>query len=138
MLKLTDVYKSKDAVPVLYALLKEREGRVNISHRQMPTLSEHRRFVKSKPYKSWDLILSGKEMVGAVYLSQQNEIGLFLFKKYRGQGLGKKALGLLMGKHKKVTRFLANVSPKNQPSIDFFKNQGFSHIQNTYELRKRG
>ena len=137
MLRLVNVYTRKDAVSVLYALLKEREARMNISHRRMPTLSEHARFVRLKPYKTWDLILSGDEIMGAVYLSKQNEIGLFIFRKYRGCGIGKKALELLMKKHKKVTRFLANINPKNRPSIDFFKNQGFFHIQNTYELHKK-
>lgn len=138
MPRLVNVYTRKDAVPVLYALLKEREARMNISHRRMPTLSEHSRFVQSKPYKTWDFISSGEEILGAVYLSKQNEIGLFLFKKYRGQGIGKKTLQLLMNKHKNVARFLANINPKNTPSIIFFKDQGFTHIQNTYELTKRG
>jgi len=34
----------------LYNLLKERDSRVNISHRMMPTFNEHVKFVLSRPY----------------------------------------------------------------------------------------
>ena len=30
----------------LYGLLKQREGRVNISHRSIPTLTEHRDYIR--------------------------------------------------------------------------------------------
>lgn len=135
-LRLSDVYKNKQASPALLALLMEREGNVNISHRRMPTLTEHRKFILSKPYKTWDLIMSGQEIVGAVYLTHQSEIGLFIFKKFRENGFGKKALALLMKKHAGSVRFLANINPRNRRSIRFFERLGFRHIQNTYELRK--
>ena len=83
MLRLMDVYKTRNAVAVLMALLKEREKHVSISHHRVPAAKEHLKFVRSRPYKSWNLILEGSEPVGAVYLSYQNEIGLFIFKKYR-------------------------------------------------------
>ena len=102
----------------------------------MPTMKEHLKFVRSKPYKTWHLLVDGKETVGSVYLSKQNEIGLFIFKKYRRRGLGKKALALLLKKHAGAKRFLANINPKNRRSIRFFERLGFRHIQNTYELRK--
>ena len=137
-MKLVSVYKNKDTVDVLYRLLLERDKTVNISHRRMPTMAEHKKFIASKPYKSWDLIISGGQVLGSVYLSKQNEIGLFIFKKLRGNGYGKKALRLLMARHSKEERFLANVNPANSRSVDFFKKMGFCHIQNTYELRRRG
>ena len=135
-LRLSDVYKNKEASPALLALLKERKESVNISHRRMPTLQKHRKFIFSKPYKTWDLILRGREIVGAVYLTHQSEIGLFIFKKFRGNGFGKKALALLMKKYAGSKRFLANINPRNRRSIRFFEQLGFRHIQNTYELRK--
>ena len=37
-------------VKFLFDLLKERNPRVNISHKKMPTYNQHRKFIKSKPY----------------------------------------------------------------------------------------
>lgn len=136
MIRLLSVHRTPGAVDVLYKLLLEREQHVSISHKKMPTLSEHRAFVRSKPYKAWYLIADGKDFVGATYLSKQNEIGLFIFKKFRGKGYGKRATAALMIKHAAVKRFLANVAPSNPRSIGFFKGMGFKHIQNTYELVK--
>jgi len=135
---LRDVYKTRGSLEVLFELLSEREKKANISHRRMPSWREHVKFVGSKPYKYWRLILSkGGEIVGAVYLSKMNEIGLFIFKKYRGEGYGKAALKALVAGERN-TRLLANVNPKNKKSVDFFKRAGFKHIQNTYEFYPSG
>ena len=136
-IRLADVYRSKDAVKVLYALLAERETRVNISHRRMPSIRGHRAFIVSRPYKAWYLVrdLSGGPL-GGVYLSRRDEIGVFIFKKFRGKGYGEEAVRLLMRKHAAVKRFLANINPKNRRSVRFFNALGFKHVQNTYELRK--
>lgn len=117
----------------LYELLKRRDPRTNISHRIMPTYQEHVRFVKSKPYKNWYTIRLGNVKAGSIYLSKQNEIGIFLLKKYQGKNIGQKALTLLMQKNPQK-RYLANVSPKNHKSISFFKKNKFKLIQYTYEF----
>lgn len=105
----------------------------NISHRIMPTYAEHVKFVKSKPYKAWYVVYFGSKKVGSVYLSKQNEIGIFLLKKYHGNDIGQQALHLLMQKNPEK-RYLANVNPKNSKSIKFFKKNKFKLIQYTYEL----
>ena len=136
-LKLLDVYKTKDADELLYALLKQRSRRINISHRRMPGWAEHCRFIRSKPYKSWHLLQVSTpkpQIVGSVYLSKMNEIGIFLFKKFQGRRYGLAAVQALMMKNKKAGRFLANINPQNASSIAFFRRLGFKHIQNTYEL----
>ncbi len=134
--RLVDVYRTKGADKILYALMGERGATVNISHRKMPSWNEHVRFVRSRPYQSWHLILAGRPAaaVGATYLSKNSEIGVFLFKAHRGNGYGEAAVQALMKKHPRTPRFLANINPKNLRSIEFFKNMGFRHIQNTYEL----
>lgn len=116
----------------LYRLLKERDPRANISHRKMPTYSEHQKFIKSRPYKAWYLIVLGNAKAGSIYLSKQNEIGVFLLKKYHGKNLGQQALSILI-KMNPQKRYLANVSPKNPKSAKFFKRNGFRLIQHTYE-----
>lgn len=132
---LTDVYRLKQAPRILYRLLAERPPSVNISHRKMPSWRQHKAFVKSRPYKAWYIIRNAsRTIVGGVYLSRQNEIGIFIFKEFRQKGYGGKAVDLLINRHRRVKRFLANISPRNDRSIRFFKRFKFRHIQNTYEL----
>ena len=117
----------------LYTLLKQRNPKANISHKILPTFKEHVRFVLSRPYSKWYIIKIQNKKLGSIYLSRQNEIGIFLHKKYQKSGFGGKALHILMKKNKK-NRYLANISPKNYESINFFKKNGFKLIQYTYEL----
>jgi len=119
--------------PFLYKLLNNRKNHVNISHKKMPTYNQHMKFVLSKPYSSWYIIMFKNQKVGSVYLSKQNEIGIFLIDEMIGKGIGVKALKLLMEKNSK-SRYLANINPKNKESIRFFKKIGFEIIQHTYEL----
>ena len=119
----------------LFELLKEREDFENISHKKMPSFKEHVKFVNSKPYSKWYIIKQNNEKVGSIYLSKQNEIGIFLKKNVQGQNIGTKALKLLITKNPKK-RFLANINPKNKASIKFFKKNEFKLIQYTFELEK--
>ena len=117
--KLTAVTKN-DAL-FLYDLLKERESTVNISHKKMPTYAQHIKFNNKK--------------IGAVYLSKQNEVGIFIKKNMHSQKLGTSVLNILMKKnHRK--RYLANINPKNKKSIGFFKKNGFKLVQHTFELEQ--
>ena len=117
----------------LYELLKEREPSTNISHKKMPTFNQHVNFVLSKPYSKWYIILQGIDKVGSIYLSKQNEIGIFLKKESHHAGIGTMALKLVMKKNPKKG-YLANVNPKNKKLIEFFKNNNFKILQYTYEL----
>ena len=123
-------------VKFLFDLLKERDPRANISHRKMPTYSQHTKFIKSKPYSKWYIILKSKQKIGSIYLSKNDEIGIFLSKKFQGKNVGNSALNELMKKNPRK-RFLANVNPKNKKSISFFKNNNFKLIQYTFEKAKR-
>lgn len=130
-IKLKKVTKSD--IKFLYQHLKERDPITKISHKKMPTFSEHKKFVLSKPYTKWYIIFQRNKKIGSVYLTKMNEIGVFLKKDVQGKGLGPKSLKLLM-KLNPRSRYLANISPKNKNSIQFFKKNKFKHIQNTYEL----
>ncbi len=126
---------SKQDHKFLYDLLKERNEKINISHKKMPTFKNHEKFVMSKPYKKWYIIMNEKEKVGSIYLSKFNEIGIFLKKNIRGQGIGQKSLEMIVEKNPEK-RYLANINPQNHKSIKFFKNNNFKIIQYTYELIK--
>ena len=99
----------------------------------MPTFAQHEKFVLSNPYTKWYIIIQKNKKVGSVYLTEMDEIGLFLKKDAQGKGLGQKSLELLM-KLNPRNRYLANVSPKNKKSTQFFKKNKFILIQHTYEL----
>lgn len=123
----------KSDILFLYELLKERDPRANISHKKMVTYAQHKKFVSSKPYKSWYVVYADGHKAGSVYLSKQNEIGIFLLKEFQKLGIGKKILKMLMEKNPEK-RYLANVSPKNYKSIGFFKSNSFKLIQHTFEF----
>ena len=124
---------SKSDYRFLYNLLKERDSRVNISHRKMPTYSEHLKFIRSKPYTKWYIVEFGSSKIASVYLTSQNEIGIFIKKTYQNKKLGSVILSQLIQKNPRE-RYLANVSPKNKTSENFFKSNGFKFVQKTYEL----
>lgn len=131
-MRLADVYETDSALP-LYELLEDRPEEANISHREMPTWDEHISFIESRPYEAWYLIVGEvPDILGTVYLTKNDEIGISLFSRYRGAGLAKGAISLLMEKHPR-DRYLANINPRNAHSIRMFESMGFRHIQNTYE-----
>ena len=113
----------------------ERDSRQNISHKSMPTYNQHISFVSSKPYSKWYVILYGVNKIGSVYLTSQNEIGIFIKKSFQNKKIGNIVLCRLIQKNPKK-RYLANVNPKNKKSMCFFKNHGFKLIQYTFELSK--
>ena len=113
----------------------ERDLRQNISHKKMPTYNQHVSFVSSKPYSKWYVILYGANKAGSIYLTSQNEIGIFIKKSFQNRQIGNIALCEAIKKNPKK-RYLANVNPKNKKSIQFFTNHGFKLIQYTFELSK--
>lgn len=125
----------KNDLDFLYELLKYRDGNSNISHKKMPTFLQHKKFVNSKPYVYWYIILQDNEEIGSVYITMLNEIGLHLKQEFNNLKLEKIILDLLMLKHPK-TRFLININPKNEKRINFLKKNGFELIQHTFEFRK--
>ena len=117
----------------LYELLKKRDSINNISHKKMPTFSQHVKFVKSKPYSKWYIIYVGKEKCGTVYLTELNEISFQLKKEFNHKKIEVQVLKLMMEKNPRI-RYLSNISLNNKKKIRFFKKNGFKLIQYTYEF----
>jgi len=126
-------YVTKSDGQFLYELLLEREPSVNISHKKIPTFQQHLKFINSKPYSRWYIIKKNDQKIGSIYLTKQNEIGIFVKKEFQKEGLGMKSMKLLIMKNPR-SRYLANINPKNLKSTKFFKKFGFKLIQHTYEL----
>jgi RimJ/RimL family protein N-acetyltransferase len=131
-MNLVSVHRVKEACKILYDLLKTRTPDVNISHKEMPSYDEHRKFFASCPYREWDLIQVDDAWIGAIYLTYSSEIGIALFPDYRGKHYGPDAITMFMSKHP-TARFLANINPNNEVSIKAFQSLGFKLIQHTYE-----
>lgn len=127
---LVPVNGSSASCSLLYNLLAERTAEQSISHREMPTYQAHCAFVRSDQYLAWYWIEVDMQPVGTVYLTELREIGISIFKVHQGNSYGADAVKLLMERH--PGKFLANIAPGNQKSIDLFAKLGFSHIQNTY------
>lgn len=126
--------KNKCHLEFLFKLLLERKDFESISHVEMPTYAKHKKFVKSEPYKKWFILVDDEiEPLGSCYITKQNEVGVFVLKKHRRKGLGKKTISWLIHNFLDET-LLANINPKNKKSITLFEKLGFKHIQNTYRL----
>jgi len=74
---------TKSDYEFLYELLKMRDPLTNISHKKLPTYDEHVRFVMKKPYKKWYIIKSNDQKVGSIYLSLEDEIGIYIKKEFQ-------------------------------------------------------
>lgn len=128
-MKLVSVYRHKDAIKILYDLLKERPPEACISHKKTPSFAKHKKFVRSAPYKYWYLILDYGTPIGAIYLSYNNEIGAHLIRGYEKHT--REALETVIDKHPRA--FLANVSMNDVPRKKLLRRMGFKPIQITYK-----
>lgn len=131
-----NVYNHPDHVKILYELLKERDSSINIHHSGKPNFNKHKLFVNTKPYIGWFFIKDGEKIIGSVLLDKrkgENEVGVFIFKKFHRKGYATKAVKLLIGKFKSLKKFICYINPKNNKSIAFFEGIGFRHCQNIYE-----
>ena len=116
----------------LFKLLQDRKPNVNISHKKMPTYSQHVEFIESKPYEKWYIVLLDEKNIGSTYLSKNDEIGISLIEEMQGKGMGSRILELIIEKNPR-NRYLANINPNNSKSVRFFEKNGFKLIQHTFE-----
>lgn len=127
------VYEVDYAPYFLYVLLEQREPHQSISHKAMPTIEEHFAFIASHPYAAWHLIdVEHVGYVGAIYLTRQREIGIWIHRDHGGHGYAKQAIRHMMERH--PGRFLANINPNNEHSQRMFESIGFKRIQNTFSM----
>lgn len=124
-----------DDADFLFSLLSERTPKQSISHKTMPTMAHHCAFIASQPYAVWYVIEAGHKIpVGHVYLTKQDEIGIFIKKAFCGQGMGTQAINDLMKLHKRP-KYLANIAPTNTQSQNLFHRLGFDLVQFTFQKR---
>jgi RimJ/RimL family protein N-acetyltransferase len=145
--KLIPISERLDAAQILWDLLAERPKEASISHKKMPTLAEHLAFIAHHDpmaktamslgpfavYQDWCFIEEAVGIVGAIYLTNRNEIGVAIFKECQGRGFARDAIALLMMKHGE-RNYYANVAPENVASQRLWEKLGFKLIQHTYAL----
>jgi len=117
----------------LFELLQERRKKEIISHKKMPTFSQHQKFVSSKPYSKWYIIFYNQNKLGSIYLSKQDEIGIHIKKEISSEKIKLRALKILIEKNPRK-RYLANINPRNTNMTKFYKKHNFHLIQHTFEL----
>ena len=67
LLKYETVECSNEHIGTLFDLLSQRTH--SVSHNAMPSLSDHKSFVKKHPYRAWYLIKNEKCYIGTVYIT---------------------------------------------------------------------
>ena len=96
----------------LYDMLKERDSTVNVTHKKLPTFTEHLKFIKSSPYDAWYIILANTRKVGHIFIDSEDRIGWFITKEYKGLGFVVPAFEELK-KLQKREKCLGKINPKN-------------------------
>lgn len=123
-------------------------------------MNHHRKLTKA-PDEYWCTIEKGEKSFdswlreGRIYLASKDgdhigffylEFGgdnaawledLYIIEKYRGKGLGKKAMNILddMMVKENITAIFVDVIPRNIGAIEFYREVGFDHL-NMIQLRK--
>lgn len=115
----------------LYKLLEQRDPKINIHHKVLPTFEEHCQFVERQPYEHWMIIEFNGHPIGSTNVTKDGEIGIFLENAHKSKGYGTVALKLMMEQAGRK-RYVANVAPYNMVSQEFFVKQGYKLIQMTY------
>lgn len=70
------VVPNDDHISTLYEALKLRKH--TISHINLPTFEDHQEFIKTHPYRCWNLVSVATKYVGNFYLQNDNSIGVHL------------------------------------------------------------
>jgi len=139
-LTLIKINSSNQHKKKLFKLLQERD--FAISHGEDVSFEQHCKFVDNHPYRAWFLIEFSNEIIGSIYISKDNSIGIDLSKNYLIHIDG--VLNLLLSKYKPLKginsvrnkNFFINVSDKNNYLKQTLKRLGYSPIQTSYQLKK--
>src|SRR4029077_21209232 len=150
-LRFADIRKHPSGIELAWQLLMERPPEANISHREMPTLEEHAKYVTTQPYRVWLVVESDvihgeeypfRELIGTIALTKQNEIGVGILKAHQRMGYARDAIRLVMSLYPPLTGeigvrpgcYVAHVAPLNWASHNLFNKLGAKIIQATYSF----
>jgi len=134
---LVKVTPTSDQEMILYKLLAERK--FNISHNKMPSIDEHKEFVRNHPYRAWWLIhdsINSSNVLGSVYVSFDNSLGLNIDLdkiSFTASFFSQKLKQLIIPVNSEPSKiygdFYHNVSPNNQDLINWLIEAGYYKSQ---------
>lgn len=139
-LNLIRINASKEHKKELFTLLNERN--FSISHERKTSFSQHNKFVDNHPYRVWFFIEFCNKIIGSIYISKDNSLGIDLNKENLIHLAG--TLDILYKKYKPLKPipsirskdFFINVSEKNYPLKLALKKLKYIPIQTSYLLKK--
>ena len=143
MIRLIPLSIHQKGADVTWQLLQERPEAAYISHAGNTAREEHDRYISSMPYRAWEIIENeAGEPVGAVYLTNRNEIGIAILKDYQHNGYATEAIKAVMDRYAPLSaipgarqaHYVANVAPTNIASQKLFQKLGARLVQFTYKL----
>jgi hypothetical protein len=123
----------------LYFLIQNKKH--NISNVSLPSRNQHEKFCLNHPYRFWFLIYEQKNLLGSVYFTYQNSIGInFMDIAGRHNELIIRHLveniDPMPAKPSEVqTKFFCNVSPKNTKLIKLLENLGADVSQVSFKFK---
>jgi len=128
---------------ITWQLLNERPEAAFISHVGGTARADHDRYVRSMPYRVWEIIENEEQVpVGAVYLTNRNEVGIAILQAHQGKGYATDAIKAVMARYAPLAPipggrtgyYVANVAPTNTASQKLFEKLGAKLMQYTYKL----
>ena len=136
--ELKSVCRKSSSVRALYELLKVRK--FSISHQKLPSFEEHEEFVKNHPYRRWWLVLENSKLIGSVYLTDDNAIGINLIEEDQRIYFG--ILEKIIHENKPLPPipsvrpkfFYVNVAPENFILKNALAKLGAKHTQCSYSV----
>ena len=131
------IKKNKKNSDILFNLLSKRSFK--ISHKKMPSIKDHYKFVKNSKYRYWYFIILNEEYIGTFYIKNDNSVGLNI-NGYYTQNLIKNIISYIKEnfkplpeiKSERINSFFYNVSPENKKLIKVLKKLKFKNIQLTF------
>jgi hypothetical protein len=121
----------KEDYSFLYCLLKQRPKDECISHREMPTYTQHCKFLNSKPYaRNW-IVLQNSNSVGNLCETKIGEIGIHLLKEY-SHLVNQVVEDVLHVANKLKKKIYFNINPKDK-RVKSLLTKHCKLIQHTYE-----
>ena len=125
----------------LFLLITSRGG--NISNVKKPSYEDHLDFCLNNPYRYWLLYYQSDKFMGAIYITNENVIGINFFS-YQSD-CAKKALMFIIEHFEPAPEiksvvpdsFHCNIAPKNKDLIKLVKSLNAKLTQSSYKFCKR-
>ena len=138
MFSLVKIKPCEEHFDETYRLLKLRIN--SISHNNIPSYEEHKKFVSANPYRYWFLIEVEKLYIGTTYIKRDNSIGIYIDPKFNAftrevlKELLRSFNPLSERKSIRNAKFIINVALDDEFLADTVKDIGGIEIQRTFVL----